>query len=569
MCNEGFGLLEGSCNQCQPLTFSLGDTECINCTLPPNCTGCSQATGNCNECIESLSLTYQFTCRECINGGISVDNRCDLCPDGTFSVVGFNCTSDCSNFTNYTDVCSASGICKTSLLGGCVPSNDIRDLIFILSMSFLFVVSVAIVLTVIYMHKTGVFVRMRERAKLRRIAKIEMMVFGEELSGFEYTPNHINFGGKAPYIKQVLEDKLTLHNHSDTCMAFALTAPEPNDEFEISLSERLGELEPGEETTITVTGKRFNNNAVETSISLTVYDKKNKESGMSEEVKVIMNERSMHDIDKSELAFGEVIGSGSYGTVYVGRYLGKPVAIKELKVRNDKNVQDFLREVEIMETVRGRNIVKYYGAVLSDEYMCHVTELMDLGSLDKVLKSKKLNKELKVKALAEIAHGMDTLHSFNVVHRDLKPDNVLCCAPLTIDNPEMCKITDFGTSKELSMLFTVTMTKGRGTPLFMAPEILTGQKKYNKSVDVYSFGILMNVVWNDGEVPFIEHNFGTQADLQKAIIEGLRPTTRKGCPKELTAVMESCWSSDPHDRSTFLEIADYLDQFFKHLISQH
>ena len=103
---------------------------------------------------------------------------------------------------------------------------------------------------------------------------------------------------------------------------------------------------------------------------------------------------------------------------------------------------------------------------------------------------------------------MSVVHSFNIIHRGLKPDNVLCHSPLSLDHSELCKITDFGTSRGVVDGISMTMTKNQGTPLYTSPEILNGEQHYNETVDVYSYGVLMAFVWNDGEEPYKGYSKG-------------------------------------------------------------
>ena len=90
--------------------------------------------------------------------------------------------------------------------------------------------------------------------------------------------------------------------------------------------------------------------------------------------------------------------------------------------------------------------------MVTKDKVYHVSELMDLGGLDKVLRDK-LDMGLKVKVLRDVAGGMASLHAKNILHRDLKPENVLCKAPLEAGNEGMCKITDFGTSRSVDEVF--------------------------------------------------------------------------------------------------------------------
>ena len=109
---------------------------------------------------------------------------------------------------------------------------------------------------------------------------------------------------------------------------------------------------------------------------------------------------------------------------------------------------------------------------------------------------------LKIRYVREICYGMRYLHSHNIIHRDLKLSNVLVVSDDENCSGVVCKISDFGTSREvdmtttLSMSQSMTMTSNIGTPLYMAPELVSGQGHYSMKADVYSYGILMISLWN-------------------------------------------------------------------------
>ena len=94
-----------------------------------------------------------------------------------------------------------------------------------------------------------------------------------------------------------------------------------------------------------------------------------------------------------------------------------------------------------------------------------------------------------VKVIYQIAEGMKYIHSKKVIHRDLKPTNILLSSDGTV------KICDFGISK-LMTIEEQTMTRGLGSQKFMAPEILNEEDNYDVKVDAYSFGIVVFfVIW--------------------------------------------------------------------------
>jgi len=142
----------------------------------------------------------------------------------------------------------------------------------------------------------------------------------------------------------------------------------------------------------------------------------------------------------------------------------------------------------------------------------------------------------------DTAKGMEYLHSLGIIHRDLKTGNLL------LSDDDRVKVADFGVSR----LVTEKATKAVGTPMYMAPEILGGEK-YALSSDVYSYAF---VLWEmvTREVPYGKL---TPWEITKGVCEeGLRPEIPEECPfQELIAV---CWSSDASKRPTFTKIINYL-----------
>ena len=97
------------------------------------------------------------------------------------------------------------------------------------------------------------------------------------------------------------------------------------------------------------------------------------------------------------------------------------------------------------------------------------------------------------------ARGLEYLHANGVLHRDIKPDNVLVFSLDEVISVNG-KLTDFGSSRNINMLMTnMTFTKGVGSPTYMAPQVLN-KEKYKKTADVYLFGVTMYecFMWGDG-----------------------------------------------------------------------
>ena len=185
------------------------------------------------------------------------------------------------------------------------------------------------------------------------------------------------------------------------------------------------------------------------------------------------------------------------------------VVVKIMKMWGTKLDSSQSREMELMRKLKSDYIVEYYGTSVIEGRLGIVMEFMALGSLEGLMSKKVLSSELKIRYVREICYGMRYLHSMNIIHRDLKLTNVLVVSDDENSTQAICKISDFGTSREvdmkstLSMSQSMTMTSNIGTPLYMAPEILSGVGHYSMKADVYSYGILMVSLWNQ-KPPYYE-----------------------------------------------------------------
>ncbi|XP_041002309.1 uncharacterized protein LOC121248027 [Juglans microcarpa x Juglans regia] len=274
--------------------------------------------------------------------------------------------------------------------------------------------------------------------------------------------------------------------------------------------------------------------------------------------------RELQTIRNTDLEYIKELGSGTYGTVFYGKWKGSDVAIKRIKpscftevsLEKDRLVADFWKEAHVLGELHHPNILAFYGVVTDGPMtnLATVTEYMVSGSLKQVLrrKDRTIDRRKRLIIAMDAAFGMEYLHGKNIVHFDLKSHNFL----VNMRDPlrPVCKIGDLGLSKVKRR----TLVSGgvRGTIPWMAPELLNSDgRMVTEKVDVYSFGIVMWEILT-GEKPYA--NLLSEEIIAGKIKGNLRPEIPSWCDPTWRSLMERCWSSDPDSRPAFSEIAKEL-----------
>ncbi|KAL3623878.1 hypothetical protein CASFOL_032694 [Castilleja foliolosa] len=275
-------------------------------------------------------------------------------------------------------------------------------------------------------------------------------------------------------------------------------------------------------------------------------------------------DRGLQTIRNEDLEEIRELGSGTYGSVYHGKWKGSDVAIKRIKAscfagrpsERERLIADFWKEALILSSLHHPNVVSFYGVVRDgpDGSLATVTEFMVNGSLKQFLqkKDRTIDRRKRLIIAMDSAFGMEYLHVKNIVHFDLKCENLL----VNMRDPHrpVCKIGDLGLSKVKQ--HTLVSGGVRGTLPWMAPELLSGTSNMvTEKIDVYSFGICM---WEllTGDEPYTDMHC---ASIIGGILNNeLRPQIPTWCDPEWKALMESCWASDPAQRPSFSEIAQKL-----------
>ncbi len=244
------------------------------------------------------------------------------------------------------------------------------------------------------------------------------------------------------------------------------------------------------------------------------------------------------------------IGRGGMGVVYRARdeSLKRPVAIKvlppELAFRTDIR-QRFLREAETAARLSHPNIVPIHSVGESNELVYFVMGLIDGESLALRIKRRgRLSIDEARRVMKEVADALSAAHAQGVIHRDVKPDNIL------LDGTRgRVMVTDFGIAKALSAEGGTLTEAGVaiGTPAFMSPEQAAGDGEIDGRSDLYSLGVVGYQMLT-GELPFQASS--VPALLMKQITERPTPVDRKRpeVPVELSQIVMRCLEKDPEDR---------------------
>lgn len=195
------------------------------------------------------------------------------------------------------------------------------------------------------------------------------------------------------------------------------------------------------------------------------------------------------------------IGKGSYSKVYSGYHKDTKLEIALKKISFSKlhsNVKDkVISEINILQKMNHPNIIKLYEYKFDGDYLLLVTEYCKDGDLEQWMKNDH-NIIEKIDIIKQIVTGIEYMHTNNILHRDIKPQNILL-------HNNIIKICDFGFStiiKEHNMMFNTIC----GTPLYMSPELLF-LKPYTMMSEIWALGVLFYImIYN-------VHPFGTLMSL--------------------------------------------------------
>lgn len=269
----------------------------------------------------------------------------------------------------------------------------------------------------------------------------------------------------------------------------------------------------------------------------------------------------------------EKIGSGSFGKVFTikekstGKIFAAKVSQYDFSDLSHSDQVDLVREININAKLNHPAIIRFIGFSPVDfkgqNNIVITTDYIKNGSLLKYIQLDAKSQSppgwdftKKLIIAYGVAVGMSYLHLHNIIHRDLKADNIL------IDDNFHPKITDFGLSKSCDSN-TLTQSGLKCTPAYAAPEVLINDE-YTKAGDVYSYAMLLYELFTKKR-PFSDISY---IQFLLSAEKGTRPEITADVPEIYRELIENCWKKEPEERLTFDQIASQLKNEPKYITSE-
>ncbi len=241
----------------------------------------------------------------------------------------------------------------------------------------------------------------------------------------------------------------------------------------------------------------------------------------------------------------EEIGKGGMAKVYLAKHItfeNRKVAIKILESIFSKNTDitsRFEREAKIMASLEHPNIVKVIDFVSVKDSLAIIMEYLNGQNLKNAIQENKLSIEQKINLFKQILSAIDYGHKHKIIHRDIKPSNIFL-----VDNLSTAKVLDFGIAKMLDSDNQKTVTGlTMGTPMFMSPEQVKGQKNINQRTDIYSLGVLLYYIIS-GTSPYNKND--SQYNILTKIVEETLPDLK--IEQQYNYIIKKATAKKPDER---------------------
>jgi serine/threonine-protein kinase len=244
-----------------------------------------------------------------------------------------------------------------------------------------------------------------------------------------------------------------------------------------------------------------------------------------------------------------VLAEGGMGVVYVARHrlVDRPCAIKIMGASHGRNKvvrERFRREAKSTQQLSHPNIIEIFDQGETDDGMPYmVMELLDGSPLSEVIKRGPMPLAVGLPIMVQVARALARAHDFDVIHRDLKPDNIFLCKA---DGGYQVKLLDFGIARSLHEQRLTAQGEVFGTPQYMAPERFSSIDA-GAAADLYAFGVIAFEMFA-GKLPFVAQDIGSilvqhlTASVPSLSAQGV------GVPLQLDNLIQSLMAKTPGQR---------------------
>ena len=274
-----------------------------------------------------------------------------------------------------------------------------------------------------------------------------------------------------------------------------------------------------------------------------------------------VNDNCNTKITQTDFSIDGVIGSGGFGSVFLGRYGGQRVAVKSLRQRTknrEASRQSFRAEFNALY-LRHDNIVSVLATTAFEDFEAGAFIIMEYAgrrNLQQIINDpgRSLTPTRRTKYAVQIIRALHYTHSQGIAHLDVKPANVI------VDSNDICRLADFGCSQRVhdgegNISFT-SPSHLTGTFAYRAPELLRGRAPTTKA-DIYSFGVTL---WQmlTRETPFAGEN--QHVVIFGVVAHNLRPSLPENANEAwYESLVRKCWEGSVSKRPTAAEMLVALE----------
>ncbi|ELP88651.1 protein kinase, putative, partial [Entamoeba invadens IP1] len=570
------------------------DASCKTCSNDGDCVVCSDGyyrtpnnnTELCNPQTELNNCLNKTTseCTLCEDGFALKDNLCHKCGKNcTYCDDTFECSKCgdnnilkegvCVHFSQISNCISS----QNSLCWECTDNYKLSDdkiecfintnYGIVVGLPIVCVIVLVVIIVTIITIVVLFVLRKKDNKHTENICVFKMSRSNIKMTKFDgdilSNKNEISFGDESDKIQIETESRelLCVGNSSKGNVKIQITTKDKCDKYKIRTEPKIVTLKSGFACEFEVFITPYCTMDLSDEVVIVSLDlHSGKQNTTFINIKALVEQSTRLDYD--EIKTEKKLGEGSFGIVFKGTYRGNVVAIKKMKQVDNSNkentIEEFKKEVEMLDKFRSEYIVHFYGAVFVPNKVCMVTEFAEFGSLKDLMKHKTSNEvdmKIRVKMMRDSSKGILYLHENGILHRDIKPDNIFVFS-LNENDKVNAKLTDFGSARNINLLMTnITFTKGIGTPVSMAPEVL--KKKYTKSADVFSFGVTMFEVFGWCKAYPLD-TFKFPWKIAEFVISGKRLERKENITETLFKGIEMCWVQEKANRGTINNIINLL-----------